>query len=195
MSKLFNPYHNSKIYKITSPQTDKFYIGSTIQSLSNRLSLHKSLYKRNILNKTSYTSSFNLMKFNDTSIELIKNVKCENRKELTKIEGQYIKEFNDKIFNISIAGRTVKEYYNDNRLAIHEYHKIYQKQYYKTHKEQFKNYYENNKERFKLYYQNNKEKIRLYYQDRKQKIKKISKKILKKNNDYLEFDNFKLEIS
>jgi hypothetical protein len=38
-------YSEGKIYKLTSSQTDKVYIGSTIRSLNVRFSNHKSHYK------------------------------------------------------------------------------------------------------------------------------------------------------
>ena len=41
-----NPYHQSKIYKLTNPHTDKIYIGSTIQKyLSSRMGGHTRDYK------------------------------------------------------------------------------------------------------------------------------------------------------
>ena len=76
-----NKYYTSKIYKITSSQCDKFYIGSTTQTLIARLKQHKSNYKIYIeKNIGNYLTSFEIVKFDDAIIELIKNVKCENRK-------------------------------------------------------------------------------------------------------------------
>ena len=194
MSNLFNAFENSKIYKISSPQCDKFYIGSTIQNLSSRFNLHKCLYKSFIQNKkTNYNSSFNVIKFDDAEISLIESVKCNNRKELQKIEGMHIKKNHDKIFNISIAGRTMKEYYNDNKSTIDEYQKNYQKNYYEKYKNRFQLYYQKNKDKFKLYYQLNKDKIRNYYKNKKKSPKISKNKNLKIN--VLEIDNFKLEIN
>ena len=47
-------YSNGKIYKITSNQTDKIYIGSTILSLEKRLVGHKTECKSYFLNNQHY---------------------------------------------------------------------------------------------------------------------------------------------
>ena len=42
----FNKFSLSKVYKLTSPNTEKIYIGSTTERyLSSRLSKHKAHYK------------------------------------------------------------------------------------------------------------------------------------------------------
>jgi hypothetical protein len=108
MSNNINKYHTSKIYKISSPQSEKFYIGSTIQTLEARLRCHKSAYKRYIEKKLGYClTSFNVVKFDDCIIELIKDVKCENKKELEMIEEAYIKEYHNRILNKHIPGRMI----------------------------------------------------------------------------------------
>ena len=43
-----NPYHDSKIYKIINDIDDAFYIGSTYQSLENRLKEHIKRFKNNL---------------------------------------------------------------------------------------------------------------------------------------------------
>jgi hypothetical protein len=144
-----NIYHTSKIYKISSPQTDKFYIGSTTHKLNIRLQSHISQYKRYLEKKYGYTTSYEVVKFNDAVIELIKDVKCENKKELHKIEGEFIKEYHDRILNKFVAGRTLKEWRNVNKEKISEN----AKEYYEDNKDIFK---EKNKE----YRKNNKEKIK-----------------------------------
>jgi hypothetical protein len=132
-----NKYHTSKIYKISSPQSDKFYIGSTIKKLNIRFSKHKADYKRYIEKGVgSYVSSFEVVKFDDAIIELIKDVNCENRKELDKIEGECIKEYHDKILNKNVAGRTVKEW--------NEVNKEYIKEYYEANKEKLREKFECN---------------------------------------------------
>jgi len=130
-----NKYHTSKIYKISSPRCDKFYIGSTTQTLKERLSKHKANYKIYI-NKGigSCFTSFEIVKFDDCIIQLIKDVKCENRKELERIEGQYILEYHDRILNKNVAGRTKKEYRETHKNEIKENHK----EYYETNKNKIK---------------------------------------------------------
>jgi hypothetical protein len=157
-----NKYHTSKIYKISSPQTDKFYIGSTTQKLNIRLQSHISKYKRYLEKKNTYTTSFEVVKFNDAIIELIKDVKCENKKELERIEGQYILEYHDRILNKLVAGRTVKEWRNVNKEKISEN----AKECYKENKEKLleysKDYYQKNickyRDMRKIYYEKMKSK-------------------------------------
>lgn len=107
---MVNKYHNSKIYKITSPQSDKIYIGSTTTKLSYRLIVHKHHYTYYQNNKHNYMSSYEIIKFDDAKIELIKNVKCENRNELNIIEGDVAKEYKSILVNHNIAGQTLEQY-------------------------------------------------------------------------------------
>ena len=97
---------NGKIYAIKSNQTDKVYIGSTIRPLNRRLDGHKSDYKSYLNDKFSYVTSFEIVKFEDCFIELLEEVMCQDKIELHKIEGQYIKEM--KCVNKNIPGRTQK---------------------------------------------------------------------------------------
>ena len=160
MTTEINKYHTSKIYRIISPQCEKFYIGSTTQTLKERLRHHKLDYKRYIeKGNESYLTSFEVVKFDDAIIELIKNVKCENRKDLDKIEGECIKEHHNRILNKNVAGRTMKEYKEVNKDKIKEQ----QKEWYEAHKNEIKewtkDYREANKENIKQYYETNKEKL------------------------------------
>ena len=81
-----NIYYFGKIYKITSPHTDKIYIGSTVQPLKQRFSAHKYEYKKNNYN----CSSRIIFDFGDCNIELIKDYQCNNKKELEAEEMKYI---------------------------------------------------------------------------------------------------------
>ena len=125
-------YSESKIYKLTSSQTDKVYIGSTIGSLNVRFSNHKCRYKRWLKGQMDKykTTSFDLLQFADVKIELIKEFPCETRKELEKEEGKLILENN--CVNKYVVGRTKKEY-----------DKIYRHK----NKEKYKEYVEANKEK------------------------------------------------
>ena len=62
-----------KIYKLTSPQTDRCYIGSTKQKyLSDRVSSHRVQYRRFINKKDKlYCSSFEIVQYEDMKYELI----------------------------------------------------------------------------------------------------------------------------
>jgi len=141
-----NIYNHSKIYKIVSPSTDKIYIGSTTQTLAQRLGKHIKNYKdytNNNINK--YITSFEIIKLGDYSIVLLEECNFNNKEQLRQREGYYIKLYNDVCVNNRIAGRTKTEYRNDN--------KDKSKQYYTDNKEiileQKKQYRNDNKELFK----------------------------------------------
>lgn len=119
-----NKYHNGKIYTLRSYQTDKFYIGSTCQLLSRRKAEHK-LRKRN-----------DISKLDDFYIELLENFKCENKDELNKREGELIRQNKNKCINKNVAGRTGKEYREENKEKIKTNDKIFR---------------DNNKEKIKEY--------------------------------------------
>ena len=120
-------YSKGKIYCIRSFQTDKIYIGSTTQTLAQRLGLHRKDYKRYLKGKANYTSSFELLKYDDYYIELIKLYPRSCKAELVAEEGHYIREWD--CVNKKISGRTYKEYYKqyyiDNKDKILEYQKQY----------------------------------------------------------------------
>jgi len=164
-----NRYNNSKIYKICSNLTDKFYIGSTTQTLAQRLSKHTNNYKHYLKNNnTHYMTSYEIIKYGDFYITLIEECNFNNRQQLFKREGEIMKLNNNNIVNKLIAGRTDKEYYNDNKDKINkEYQKEYHKEYHIKNAEHIaeraKKIYNDNKEilveKQKQYYLNNKEKI------------------------------------
>jgi hypothetical protein len=60
------------IYKITSPNTDKVYIGSTVRELKYRMSQHMS----NFNNKDKYKvcRSFAIIECGDAIIDMIKEI-------------------------------------------------------------------------------------------------------------------------
>ena len=132
-----NKYSNGKIYKIKSNQTEKFYIGSTINELKKRLIEHKSLYKCFQEGKGNFVASFEIIIFNDVSIELIEKFSCNSKKELLKREGEIIKQYlqDGNILNKNIAGRSDKEYREQNKDKINEYMKAYMKVYYNKNKD------------------------------------------------------------
>ncbi len=130
-------YQKGKIYKLWSPQgeEDEIYIGSTCDKLYKRKNQHKK--KANTCN-----SKILFEKYDDVRIELLEEYPCNNKAELLKKEGEYIRE--NKCLNKNISGRTTKQYYEDNKERIQKYaennkEKIteYQKEYYYNNKEQY----------------------------------------------------------
>ena len=171
-------FKNGKIYKLWCHETDEIYIGSTTQTLGQRLSKHKAP-------SNSSSSKFLFEKSNNVMIELIELYPCENKMELTKKEGEYIRELD--CINKVIAGRTVKEWKEDNP----EYHVEYKKEYYKNNKEviteKSKEYRKNNREAVaktvKKYFEKNKEAITEY---NKEYCKKNKEAITEYNKEYRE---------
>jgi hypothetical protein len=121
MTETENKYYNGKIYTIRSHMTDKYYIGSTCSSLYKRLYEHRSDYKRQRFN----VSSYEILKYDDNYIELLENFKCENKNELNKREGELIRLHKDNIVNMCIPTRTRKERDNDNKDKLKDYRKQY----------------------------------------------------------------------
>ena len=119
-------YDLGKIYKLWSPSKNLVYYGSTTQTLEDRLSKHVYNHKQ----KNNIASEI-IIECMDYKIELLEHYPCNNRKELCKKEGEYIKA--NECVNKCVAGRTMKEYYKDNIEKFKEYNK--------TNKERIKQYY------------------------------------------------------
>ena len=140
-------YQNGKIYSLRSHQTDDIYIGSTTQSLAVRKAGHRDNYKKHLNGKYPFTTSFNIIKFDDCYIELMENYQCNSRNELERREGQLIREMD--CVNKNIAGRTPKEYRDDNKEVIAERGKEYYEENKEVIKERGKKYREANKEKLR----------------------------------------------
>ena len=106
-------YKEGKVYMIWSPNTDKVYIGSTVQPLHKRFHQHK----RTLTGQKSYRTANEVLACGNARIELIEDYPCANKEELNRREGQIMREY-DKRVNQLIAGRTVAEYRADNREKI-----------------------------------------------------------------------------
>jgi len=115
-------YKRSKIYVIRSHQTDKIYIGSTTSSLAKRFFNHKKDYDCYLSGAKYYLSSFEILQYEDAYIELLEEYPCENRMVLHKREGELIRENN--CVNKCIAGRTKKEYQDENKDILNEKRRI-----------------------------------------------------------------------
>ena len=117
-----NKYQNGKIYKLVSSQTDKIYIGSTTLSLKKRFAEHK--YTSNVCSSKLITC------YDDVDIKLLEEYPCNNRKELFKKEGFYIR--NNKCVNKQILGRTQKEYWFETKPLRHKR----QREFYQENREE-----------------------------------------------------------
>jgi hypothetical protein len=167
-------YQNGKIYKITNCIDDEVYIGSTCQPLTKRWYGHKQDSDNRLSKINQYMKELGFDKF---SISLVENYPCTNKTELRRREGEFIKE--QGTLNDRIAGRTDKEWYEDNKETMLEYHKEYRKNNKEKIKEYMKEYYEDNKEQAaenrQKYYENNNEYVKKHVNEyrlkNKEKIK------------------------
>jgi len=124
-------YQGGKIYTIRAPETNKYYIGSTAQTLPKRFSDHKAKFKLYQNGKHHNVTSFKILELQDTYIELLEIYPCNSKAELERREGQLIREHKDNCVNRCIVGRTKKEHYEDNKEQILEK----QREYYTANKE------------------------------------------------------------
>jgi len=136
-------YQQGKIYKLWSPSKNLVYYGSTTQTLAQRLTDHKR--KCEVRTCCSYL----IIECEDYKIELLEEYPCNNKTQLEKKEGEYQKA--NECINKNIAGRTKKEYDQDNKEKKAEYDKKRTK-YRETNKEKKAEY---DKQRYELKKQNN----------------------------------------
>ena len=162
-------YGNSKIYKIEPVcEHDKgdIYVGSTTkQYLSQRFVQHRSDYKGWKENKKkSFTSSFILFEkygVDNCKIILIEYFPCNTHDELLSKEGEHIRS--NECVNKIVAGRTFKEYYEDNKDNI----SLYNKEYAMRNKEILS------------------QKQKIYSEQNRDKIKEYKKQYLEKNKEMI----------
>ena len=145
-------YQRGKIYCIRNYVNSNCYIGSTCQSLSQRMSEH-----RQALKKDKYDNMKIYQHMKETGLEhfyaeLVEDYPCDNVYQLHRREGELIREMKPSL-NQVVAGRTVAEYkvecadkfkkakaINDKKYAEKNKDKIkeYQKNYYQKDAEKFK---------------------------------------------------------
>lgn len=187
----------SVIYKIYCKDENikDCYIGST-NNLTKRKRQHKYTYDNiNIKNcnlklYTFIRANGGFENFDFIILEQFNTI--IDKQDLFKIEGQYIKN-NNSTLNCRLAGRTVKEYYQDNKQKLLED----SKKYYEDNKseilEKVNNYRKDNKteiiERKKKYYEQNKEQIN---EKRKVKYEKNKEQLVEKRKQYYEENKEKI---
>jgi hypothetical protein len=164
-------YSKGKIYRIVCNETGEQYIGSTTQTLAQRLSHHVS-HKNCMSSKIIYRGNYEII--------LIEECPCENKNQLLRKERHFIETLD--CINIMKPAQT-----NDERLGkLREYYKNNKETQLKQSKECYKinrvkkieyqqKYTSDNKDDIKKtqkeYYDNNREKIlekkREYYAKKK----------------------------
>ena len=149
-------YENGKIYKIVCNTTKTIYIGSTVNTLCERLSGHKYDYINNETSKKNLSSS-KVLENNDFEIFLIKLFPCNTREELLMEERRFIEEL--ECVNQTVPIRTNEE--------SAELRKQRKKNWHAKNRE-------SNNEKQNLYREKNKEvmqeKERIYYKENVEKI-------------------------
>lgn len=141
-------YSKGLFYKITSPNTDKVYVGCTTRSLNDRLNEHHRAFRFHNRHPTlnyGYCSSYKVIEHGNATItlideltnitsrelfdkerELIRSIPCVNAREVIVLSDEEIKHRR-------------RQYYEANKEKINQYSK---------------NYYEANKEKMKQYGKN-----------------------------------------
>ena len=137
-------YQEGKIYKIYNTINDDIYVGSTTRKLSERMAEHRRLINSRYIQFPIY-KAFREHGVDNFFIELIEKCPCNDKEELHKKEGEYIRGLKPSL-NIQIAGRTTKEWLEDNREHMKEHTKLWRETNKEHIKEVKKQYRENNKE-------------------------------------------------
>ena len=117
------------IYKITSPSTDKIYIGSTILTLEKRMRKHRKTENE--------TNSKIIVALGDAVIECLEEVEYgDDVNILRQREGEYIRQYWDSCVNKTMLGRTYKEYMIEWTATNKEYLKKYKSEKYQQNKDE-----------------------------------------------------------
>ena len=110
------------MYMIYSNDHNDIYIGSTEKSIEVRLKRHEYDYKQYLIEKTHYITSFDIVSKGNYKIKLIEQAEYESVKQLYKQEGNVIKTYKKdakyNVVNKIIVGRTVGQYYIDNKAKL-----------------------------------------------------------------------------
>jgi hypothetical protein len=113
-----------RIYKLTSNLTDKVYVGSTINDIKKRFYDHKAGYHHYLKTNCKYTTSFEILKYDDAKITLLHEQEFECIADMHRMEGQYM-QCVDNCINKHIMGRTRNQWRSDNKEKIVTWHKDY----------------------------------------------------------------------
>ena len=134
-------YSNGKIYKLYVPGLEQFcYIGSTTNSLTQRMCHHRHQAKNPAQNKTASCQMF--VDDIEPVIELVEAFPCNSKLELETRERYWIEQTPDCI-NTNKPTRTWKERWNENQ----ERNKAEHKKWLKNNPEKVAQHRENAREK------------------------------------------------
>ena len=184
-----------KIYFIRSnnPEIKSKYVGSTIQTLAQRMTNHRANYKRWLNGKGNACAIYHYFKeygIEQFHIELVEDYPCEREEQLLARENFFIRqeECVNKMAAINTPEERIekgKQYYQEHKGEIKEY----QTQYIQEHKEEItiksKQYRQDHKEELKI-------KAKQYCEDNKEQVKQSQHKKYLKNAEAISIENKKL---
>ena len=139
-------YRNGKIYKLVNNVDDEIYVGSTCNTLRQRLGGHKKDAKQR-----SYLvyQHLNDIGMDNVEIILIEAFPCDNKDVLHARERYWIDTLKPSL-NKQVPTRTDAEYRQDNKDKI----TLYKKEYQQANKDKLalrkKDYYQANKDTIEL---------------------------------------------
>jgi len=189
-------YANGKVYLIVSKiDRNVKYVGSTCDSLSNRLCQHKSASKLDKNKNRKIYEYFNENSWDNAEISLLELVNCKSKMELLKRE-RFWKDQEKPSLNINNPyiseeekKQQMKQYYEQHV----EETKQRMKKWYESHagevKQQSKKWYEQHADIKKQYYEQHankiKEQTKQYREQHLNKIKQRMKKWYEKNKEQI----------
>ena len=206
-----NIYKNGKIYRLQC-KDGYYYFGSTTQLLSNRLTHHKHLSKKD--NTIAY-QHIKKLGWENVEIQLVEDYPCEIKKELNEREDYYIQQSlkdllclnenrayvsaEEKKINIQTYYQThqeeikqrTKQYATDHHEDVLQKHAAYREKNRKLLNEKQKEYAKKHQEKIKKslkeYYQSHKEASANYHKEyrekNKEKVREYKRVWAKKNTD------------
>jgi hypothetical protein len=177
-------YQNGIIYRIKNKYTDECYVGSSTYTINRRFSKHKSKYKKYELHDKWISSYYLFLKYGveNCYIELIKNFPCSSKKELEHEEGIITKQELNRV-NLNIAGRTRREYRQDNADKIKASKQKWREDNADKVKASNQKYREDNADKnmseyYKKWRADNAERVKAYKQEYRQRKKQKTKTAL-----------------
>jgi hypothetical protein len=151
-------YQKGKVYTIRNYNDNSLiYVGSTCNTLYQRFNNHKQTSKK----RDKIPLYQKVENWEDWYIELYESYPCNNKDELTRREGQVIREI--ATLNRVIPHRTVKEYRDENREHIREYDRNFREANREKLREKDRQYKEQNREKIR-------ERDRMFLEENKERI-------------------------
>jgi len=98
------------IYRISSPNTDEVYIGSTINKyLSCRKAKHVYDYNGFLQGKRHYKSSYEVLKHGDCIYDMLERFEYDHVSELRQREAEVMRMYPNKVNKYSSVRKTPKQ--------------------------------------------------------------------------------------